>query len=85
MPKRSHFGLREKRDRKREREERKENLSPAISQGFAGRNSASRELKLLYATRVTRGYWNHKISPRSKVLVFTETEKKAVSRGNHAN
>ena len=34
---------------------------------------------MLYATRATRGYWNYKISPRSKVWVFTETEKKAVS------
>ena len=31
-------------------------------------------------TRATRGYWNHKISPRYKVQVFTKTEKKAVSR-----
>ena len=51
-----------------------------ISRGFVDRNSAGRELKLLYATRATRGYWNHKISSRSKVWVFTKTEKKAVSR-----
>ena len=68
------------REREREREERKANLSPAISRGFVGRNSAGRELKLLYATRVTGGYWNHKISLTSKVRVFMETEKKAVSR-----
>ena len=78
MPKISHFGLREKRDR--EREERKANLSLAISRGFVYRNSAGRELKLLYATRAMRGYWNHKISSRSKVQVFTKIEKKMVSR-----
>ena len=80
MPKRSHFFLREKRDRERESERgKKRNLSPAISRGFANRNSAGRELKLLYATRATYGYHNHMISPRSKVRVFMETEKKAVS------
>ena len=52
-------------ERERERERgKKSNLSPAISRGFAGRNSIRRELKLLYATRATRRYWNHKISPR---------------------
>ena len=35
---------------------------------------------MLYATRVMRGYRNHKISPRSEVRVFMKTEKKAVSR-----
>ena len=45
---------------------KKSNLSPANSQGFVCRNSAGRELKLLYSTRATRGYRNHKISPRSK-------------------
>ena len=83
MPKRSHFCLSEKRDREREGGGggggRKANLSSAISPGLTGRNSASQELKQLYATRTTRGYWNHKISPRSKVRVFTETEKKAMS------
>ena len=63
------------RERERERREKKSNLSLAISWGFAGRNSAGRELKLFYATRATRGYQNHKISPRSKVQVFMETEK----------
>ena len=67
-------------EKERGREERKSNLSPAISQGFAGRNSIGRELKLLYATRAMHGYWNFKISPRSKVRVFTEINKKAVSR-----
>ena len=65
-------------ERERERG-KKSNLSPMISRGFDCRNSAGRELKLLYATRATRGYWNHKISSRSKVRVFTETKKKAVS------
>ena len=50
--------------------------SPAISRGFAGRNSVSRELKMFYATRAMRGYQNHKILSRSKVRVFTETEKR---------
>ena len=68
------------REREREREERKANLSSEISWGFTGQNSVGRKLKLLYATRATRGYWNHKISPRSKVRVFMKTEKKAVSR-----
>ena len=51
----------------REREERKANLSSAISRGFASLNSVGRELKLLYAIRDMRGCWNHKISPRSNV------------------
>ena len=34
MPKRPHFGLREKSDREREREEKKGNLSSLISRGF---------------------------------------------------
>ena len=61
-------------------DENKANLSSEISRGFAGPNSAGRDLKLLYAMRATRGYWNHKISPRSKVRVFMKTEKKVVSR-----
>ena len=80
MPKRSHFGLREKHDREREREERKSNLSSAISRGFTGQNSVGRQLRLLYATRATLEYWNHKFSPRSKVQVFTEIKKKTVSQ-----
>ena len=63
------------RERERERREKKSNLSPAISRGFADWNSVGRELKLLYATRATYGYWNHKISPKSKVQFFTEIEK----------
>ena len=66
-------------ERERERG-KKNNISPAISRGFAGRNLAGRKLKLLYVTRATHGYRNHKISPRSKVRVFIETEKKVVSR-----
>ena len=33
-------------------------------------------VKAALATRATRGYQNHKISPRSKVQVFTKTEKR---------
>ena len=57
-------------ERERERREKKSNFSPTILRGFVGRNSAGRELKLLYKTRATRGYQNHKISPRSKVRVI---------------
>ena len=73
----SNFG-REQNVRERESEdgEKKKQASPVILRSFVGWNSASRELKLLYATRATRGYKNHKISPRSKVQVFTETEKR---------
>ena len=60
----------------------KSNLSPAISHGFAGRNLTGRELKLLYATRATRGYWNHKILPR---FGFSWKPRKGGVPGNHAN
>ena len=71
----SQFGLK-KNVRERERGGRKKKqASPAILQGFTDRNLVDRELKLLYATRAMRDYWNHKILPRSKVRVFTETEK----------
>ena len=63
-------------ERERERREKKKQASPAISLGFTGRNSAGRELKLIYATRATRGYRNHNILPRFKVWVFTKTEKR---------
>ena len=79
----SQFGLEHKleRETEREREEgEKKKASPAILQGFAGRNSADWELKLLYATRATRGYWNHKILPRSKVRVFMVIEKRQCLR-----
>ena len=76
--------MREREERERERG-KKSNISPTISRGFAGRNSAGRELKLLYALRATRGYRNHKISPRFKVWVFTKTEKKDDVWGNHVN
>ena len=69
----SQFGL--EKTLERERGGRKKQASSAIL-GFAGRKSIGRELKLFYATRTTRGYRNHKISPRSKVLVFTKTEKR---------
>ena len=65
------------RERKRERREKKNNIFPDISQGFAGRNSIGQELKLLYMTRVMRGYLNHKISPRFK---FRRNREKAMSR-----
>ena len=70
----SQFGL-EQNVREREGGGREKQASPAILQGFAGHNSIGRKLKLLYAMRATRGYRNHKNSPRSKVRVFTETEK----------
>ena len=54
----------------------KKQASPAILRGFANRNSTGQGLKLLYVTRVTRGYRNHNISSRSKVGVFIETEKR---------
>ena len=74
----SQFGLAPNvRERARERDEgEKKQASPAISRGFASQNSAGRELKLFYATRVMRGYRNHKILPRFKVRVFTENKKR---------
>ena len=64
-------------EREREREEgEKKQASPTISLGFAGRNSAGRELKLIYATRATHGYRNHNILLRFKVRLFTKTEKR---------
>ena len=52
------------------------------SRGFAGRNLTGRELKLLYATRATRRYRNHKISPRFRFLL---KPRKGDVSGNHAN
>ena len=46
------------------------------SRVFVGRNLTGRELKLLYAKRTTCGYLNHKISPKPKVQVFPETDKR---------
>ena len=81
----SQFGLAPNvRERERERREKKKQASPTISQGFVDWNSTDRELKLFYATRAMHGYQNHKISPRFKVQVFTETEKGGVL-GNHSN
>ena len=78
----SQFGL-EKNIRERDREEgEKKQVSPTILRGFSNRNSVGRELKLLYTTRATRGYRNHKIWPKSKVRVFTESRKGGVL-GNH--
>ena len=71
------FGLIQTVERERERErEREIQASLFDSRDFIGQNSAVRELKLIYATRATRGYQNHKILPRSKVWVFTKTEKR---------
>ena len=69
-------------ERERERKEKKSNISHKISRGFAGRNSVGRELKLLYATRATRGYQHHKISPR---FGFLRKSRKGSVSGNHAN
>ena len=68
--------------RERERREKKINLSPANSRGFASRNSADRELKLLYLMRATRGYWNHKILPR---FGFSRKSRKGDVPGKHVN
>ena len=72
----SQFGLKQNVRERESDEGEKKQASPTILRGFAGQNSAGRELKLLYTMRATRGYWNHKISPRSKVQVFTKTEKR---------
>ena len=71
----------------RERESRKEkaNISSTISWGFTDRNSTGRELKLLYEMRAMHGYWNHKISPRSKVSGFQGNREKGGIPGNHTN
>ena len=73
----SQFGLEQNvRERERERGGRKKKqASPAILRGFFNQNSEGRELNLFYATRAKRGYRNNEISPRSKVRVFTESEK----------
>ena len=70
------------RERERERMKKKNDLSPTISRGFASRNSASRELKLLYEMRAMRGYQNHKISPR---FGFSWKLRKGGVSGNHTN
>ena len=70
----THFGLSQTvRERVREREKQS---SLFDSRDFVGRISLGQELKLIYATRATRGYQNHKIHPRSKVRVFTKTKKR---------
>ena len=80
-PKSSHFGLRPNRNthREREREKRESQASLFNSRDFASHSSIVQELKMLYVTRATRGYRNHKILPRFKVRVFTKTDKKTVS------
>ena len=85
MPKRSHFGLREKSERERERGERKENMSSTISRGFAGRNSAGRELKMLYAMKSYA--WVLESQDFSKVQgsIFHGNQKKGNVSGNQAN
>ena len=70
----SHQPIGSGRDSGRDREREKQS-SLLYSQDFVGRISLGQELKLLYATRATRGYRNHKISPRFKVRVFMKTEK----------
>ena len=60
----------------REREKRGSQASLLDSWDFVCQSSIVRELKLLYAMRATCGFWNHKISSRSKVRVFTKTEKR---------
>ena len=42
--------------------------------------SLDREVKSVYTMRATRGYQNHKFSPRSKIRVFTEIEKRRCPR-----
>ena len=70
-----------KRESKREREREREKQSSLFdSRDFVGRILLGRELKLIYATRTTCGYQNHKILPRSKVRVFTKTKKGGVPR-----
>ena len=75
----SYFGLIQTVEREREREPSfslRFQASLFDSRDFISRNSAVRELKLIYTTRATCGYQNHKILPRSKVWVFTKTEKR---------
>ena len=70
----SQFGLKQN-VRERERGGKKKQASPTILQGFSGRNLEGQELNLFYATRAKRVYQNNEISPRSKVRVFTESDK----------
>ena len=83
----SQFGLEQnirKRERERERErKKKKQTSLTIFGDFVGRNLTSRELKLLYATRATHRYRNHKILSRSKVQVFTKIEKRRCPGKSH--
>ena len=67
-------------ERERERERKEKQPFSGDFTGFCRSELAGRDLKLFHVARVTRGYRNHKISPRSKVRVFMETEKKMVSR-----
>ena len=77
-PESSHFGLRPTRKREREREREREKIGSQASlfdsRDFVGHSSIVQELKLLYETRATCGYRNHKILSRFKVQVFIKTE-----------
>ena len=76
LPKDLIFGLIQIVEREREGgKERESQASLFDSRDFIGRNSAIRELKLIYVTRVACGYKNHQILPRSKVRDFMETKK----------
>ena len=55
-------------------------MSSTISRGFAGRNSAGRELKMLYAMKSYAWVLESQDFSKSKVRFFTETKKKAVYR-----
>ena len=79
MPKRSHFGLREKRDRERERGKKRKPFSSDFIGFFRSELSRPR-VKAALRDKSYAWYWNHKILSRSKVRVLTKTEKKAVSR-----
>ena len=58
-------------------EQEREILSSLYDLWSSGRRSSSdREVKSVHATRAMRGYQNNKFLPRSKVRVFTETEKR---------
>ena len=62
LPKDLIFCLIQTIEREREREiERESQASLFDSRDFIGSNSAVRELKLIYVTRATRGYQNHRL------------------------
>ena len=77
---------RKEREREKDKKERKKIAEGGLAvilhcyQRSDNLNSVVRELKLVYATRVMRGYRNHGISPKSKVRDFGKL-RKAASRG----